>query len=124
MVAGSPPSPAPASRPRSAAPPQAAYRPAARGASRGGRCRTVFQHAAALLLLGANVGCAPSQSLSHRPKTDDADVVIYGATSAGVAAAVQTARMGKRAVLIEPGVHLGGLSAGGLGATDIGNKGA
>ncbi len=41
-----------------------------------------------------------------------------------MAAAVQTARMGKRAVLIEPGMHLGGLSAGGLGATDIGNKGA
>lgn len=91
---------------------------------RGGRRTIVFQRVAALLLLGASVGCAPSQSLSQRPKTADADVVIYGGTSAGVAAAVQTARMGKRAVLIEPGMHLGGLSAGGLGATDIGNKGA
>ena len=50
------------------------------------------------------------------------DVVIYGGTSGGVAAAVQTARMGRTAIVIEPGKHLGGLTAGGLGATDIGNK--
>ena len=50
------------------------------------------------------------------------DVVIYGGTSAGVSAAVQTARMGKSVVLIEPGSHIGGLSSGGLGQTDIGNK--
>jgi hypothetical protein len=41
-----------------------------------------------------------------------------------VVAAVKVARMGKSVVLIEPGRHLGGLSSGGLGATDIGNKGA
>lgn len=52
------------------------------------------------------------------------DVVVYGGTSGGVAAAVQAARMGKSVVLIEPGKHLGGLTSGGLGATDIGNKGA
>ncbi len=51
-----------------------------------------------------------------------ADVVIYGATSAGVAAAVQTARMGKTVLLIEPGTHIGGLTTGGLSWTDIGNK--
>ena len=50
------------------------------------------------------------------------DVVVYGGTSAGVASAVQSARMGKSVVLIEPGRHLGGLTTGGLGATDIGNK--
>src|SRR5688572_6177989 len=50
------------------------------------------------------------------------DVVIYGGTSGGVAAAIQAARMGKTVVLIEPGKHLGGLTSGGLGATDIGNK--
>jgi hypothetical protein len=50
------------------------------------------------------------------------DVVVYGGTSGGVAAAVQVARMGKSVVLVEPGRHLGGLTAGGLGATDIGNK--
>ncbi|MBL9190286.1 MAG: FAD-dependent oxidoreductase [Opitutaceae bacterium] len=50
------------------------------------------------------------------------DLVIYGGTSSGVAAAVQAARMGKTAVLIEPTQFLGGLTTGGLGATDIGNK--
>jgi hypothetical protein len=50
------------------------------------------------------------------------DVVIYGGTSGGIAAAVQAARMGRTAVLIEPTQFLGGLTTGGLGATDIGNK--
>jgi hypothetical protein len=50
------------------------------------------------------------------------DVCVYGGTSAGVVAAVQAARMGRSVVLVEPGQHLGGLSSGGLGATDIGNK--
>jgi hypothetical protein len=52
------------------------------------------------------------------------DLVVYGGTSGGVAAAVQARRMGKTAVVIEPGTHLGGLTTGGLGATDIGNKAA
>jgi hypothetical protein len=50
------------------------------------------------------------------------DICVYGGTSAGVVAAVSAKRLGKTVVLIEPGRHLGGLSAGGLGATDIGNK--
>ncbi len=53
---------------------------------------------------------------------DRFDVVIYGGTSAGVTAAVQCSRMGKSVVLIEPTQYLGGLTTGGLGATDIGNK--
>ena len=53
-----------------------------------------------------------------------ADVCVYGGTSGGIAAAIQANRMGKRAVIVEPGKHLGGLTAGGLGATDIGNKAA
>jgi len=52
------------------------------------------------------------------------DVVVYGGTSAGVAAAVQVRRMGKTVVLIEPTQRLGGLTTGGLGQTDIGNKAA
>ncbi len=50
------------------------------------------------------------------------DLVIYGGTSAGVAAAIQASRMGKTVILIEPGQRLGGLTTGGLGQTDIGNK--
>jgi len=52
------------------------------------------------------------------------DVCVYGGTSAGVAAAIQVARMGRSAVIVDPGRHLGGMSSGGLGATDIGNKAA
>ncbi|HEY3319681.1 MAG TPA: FAD-dependent oxidoreductase [Planctomycetota bacterium] len=50
------------------------------------------------------------------------DVCVYGGTSAGVIAAVAVAKAGKSVILIEPGRHLGGLSSGGLGETDIGNK--
>ncbi len=53
----------------------------------------------------------------------DADIVVYGGTSGGVAAAVQAARLGKRAVLLCTDNHLGGLSSGGLGWTDIGSNG-
>ncbi|TWT84598.1 FAD dependent oxidoreductase [Planctomycetes bacterium CA13] len=50
------------------------------------------------------------------------DVVIYGGTSAAVMAAVQCHRMGKSVVIVAPDKHLGGLSSGGLGFTDIGNR--
>lgn len=50
------------------------------------------------------------------------DIVIYGGTSAGIAAAIQSSRMGKTVVLIEPTNRIGGLTTGGLGQTDIGNK--
>jgi hypothetical protein len=50
------------------------------------------------------------------------DICIYGGTSAGVMAAYTARMYGKKVLLIEPGRHLGGLSSGGLGYTDIGNK--
>lgn len=50
------------------------------------------------------------------------DVVVYGGTSAGVIAAVQARRLGQSVVLVCPDRHLGGLSSGGLGFTDTGNK--
>lgn len=52
------------------------------------------------------------------------DIVVYGGTSAGVVAALQSRRMGRTVMLIEPSHRLGGLSSGGLGQTDIGNKAA
>jgi hypothetical protein len=57
-------------------------------------------------------------------ETTSCDVCVYGGTSAGVIAAVEAMRSGKTAILLEPGKHLGGLSSGGLGFTDIGNKDA
>jgi hypothetical protein len=55
------------------------------------------------------------------PQVVEADVVAYGATPAGVTAAIQAARMGKSAVLVEFGRHVGGLTSSGLSATDGGN---
>jgi ribulose 1,5-bisphosphate synthetase/thiazole synthase len=55
-------------------------------------------------------------------KTIDVDVCVYGGTSAGVIAAYTAQKLGKKAILIEPGRNLGGMSSGGLGYTDIGNK--
>ena len=52
------------------------------------------------------------------------DICIYGGTGGGVAAAVQARRMSKSVVIAEFGNHLGGMTSGGLGATDIGNKAA
>ena len=52
----------------------------------------------------------------------DADVVIYGGTSAAIATAVQLVRMNKSVLIVCPEKHIGGLSASGLGFTDLGNK--
>jgi hypothetical protein len=49
------------------------------------------------------------------------DLCIYGGTSGGVVAAVQAARMGRNVVIAEPGMHLGGMTSGGLSAVDIGD---
>lgn len=50
------------------------------------------------------------------------DIIVYGGTSSGVIAAYSASMEGKSVLLIEPGNHLGGLTSGGLGKTDIGNK--
>jgi hypothetical protein len=54
-------------------------------------------------------------------ETLDTEVCVYGASAAGVMAAVQVAREGRRVVLLEPGTYAGGISADGLGGTDIDN---
>src|SRR5438045_3962410 len=56
----------------------------------------------------------------HSTEIVSSDICIYGGTAGGVAAAIQAQRMNKSAVLVEPGNHLGGMTSGGLGATDIG----
>lgn len=50
------------------------------------------------------------------------DICVYGGTSGGVIAAYTAKKAGKTVLLIEPGNHLGGMTSGGLGLTDIGNK--
>lgn len=51
-----------------------------------------------------------------------ADVVVYGCTSGAMTAAIQVKKMGKSVIVVCPEKHLGGLTAGGLGWTDSGNK--
>lgn len=63
-----------------------------------------------------------SQSLPAANQTYD--LVIYGGSSAGIAAAVQAKRMNRSVIVIEPTKRIGGLTTGGLGQTDIGNKAA
>lgn len=48
-------------------------------------------------------------------------MLVYGATSAGVCAAVAAAEHGAEVVLVEPGRHVGGMTSGGLGYTDVGD---
>ncbi|WP_205164594.1 MULTISPECIES: FAD-dependent oxidoreductase [Arenibacter] len=51
-----------------------------------------------------------------------ADIIIYGGTSAAISAAVEAKRSGKSVIVVSPDIHLGGLSSGGLGFTDTGDK--
>lgn len=53
-----------------------------------------------------------------------ADVVVYGATSGGVTAAVRAARDGHRVLLLAFDDHVGGMTTGGLGETDVGRAAA
>jgi len=56
------------------------------------------------------------------PATLEYDVAVYGGTPAGVTAAIEAARMGRKAVLVSANQHVGGMTSGGLTATDIGNR--
>jgi hypothetical protein len=57
---------------------------------------------------------------SPEPAGTEADLIVYGATAAGLVAAIQARRMGRTALVVEPGTHIGGLTTGGLGNTDSG----
>lgn len=69
------------------------------------------------LLLCCHLACTTSD-----PNTFEADLIIYGGTSAAITAAVQAKKSGKSVIVVSPDKHLGGLSSGGLGFTDTGNK--
>lgn len=70
----------------------------------------------ARFLLTLALGCAACIS------AQDHDIVVYGGTASAVIAAVQAKKMGKSVIVVSPDKHLGGLSSGGLGFTDTGNK--
>lgn len=62
----------------------------------------------------------PSEPGRDAPAAPVYDLVVYGATSAGLMAAIQAARFGLRTVLIAHDNHVGGLTTSGLGASDYG----
>ncbi|MEI6240961.1 MAG: FAD-dependent oxidoreductase [Planctomycetia bacterium] len=75
------------------------------------------RRALAAILIASVTGSLPAA-----PPPDAHDVVVYGGSSAAIIAAVQAARMGRSVVVVSPDRHLGGLSSGGLGWTDTGDK--
>jgi hypothetical protein len=91
--------------------------------------RSALLGVAAILVFGVEQahGQEPGEPQYYYPlpkanpaQTFDADVCIYGATPAGVTAAIQSRRMGKSAMLVEFGRHVGGMTASGLSRTDGG----
>src|SRR5215217_765581 len=72
-----------------------------------------------LCLFSVNAG---ANSFPAKIDIYKADIIIYGGTSAAVTAAVRAARDGRKVIIVSPDKHLGGLSSGGLGFTDTGNK--
>jgi hypothetical protein len=66
------------------------------------------------------LGCKQEESKNNTSAT--ADIIIYGGTSAAISAAVEAKRSGKSVIVVAPDTHLGGLSSGGLGFTDTGDK--
>lgn len=67
------------------------------------------------------LSCQPQRS-NNNLETKEVDICIYGGTASGVMAAYSAKKMGKSVLLIESGKYLGGMTTGGLGSTDIGNK--
>jgi len=70
-----------------------------------------------VLLLCASLLAA---DLSPAAEQKPFDLVVYGATPAGIMAAVAAARSGRSTVIVEPGYLIGGMMAGGLTKTDVG----
>ncbi len=66
-----------------------------------------------LLLIASACLCPGAQVI-------ESDICVYGGTSGGVSAAVAAARLGKNVALVSLNNHVGGMTASGLGVTDIG----
>lgn len=56
------------------------------------------------------------------PAPRETAICVYGGTSGAVVAAVQAKKSGKEVILLSPDKHLGGLTSGGLGWTDLGDE--
>ena len=74
------------------------------------------------VLLLVVISILGSSVAARRVHAETYDIVIYGGTSAAMTAAVQAKRMNQSVIVVSPDRHLGGLTSGGLGWTDTGNK--
>jgi len=72
-----------------------------------------------LFALTVGVGLAATTALAA---SHTSDLVVYGSSPAAISAAVQAKRMGVSCIIVSPETRIGGLTTGGLGQTDIGNK--
>lgn len=63
----------------------------------------------------------PSESKRHK-EIVTVDLLVYGATPAGITAAIQASEMGLSVSIAEFSGHIGGITTSGLGATDLGAK--
>ena len=100
-----------------------------------GRCNSVFPKgslmrtrfatrfathvAAAVCLMVGLSGAEPLAEVVRRSDVE-ADIVVYGATATGLAAAIQASTMGMKAVVVEASTHVGGMTTGGLSSSDVG----
>lgn len=76
-----------------------------------------------LVVLGLSAVPGLTRAQDRTTNLPPADVVVFGATPAGVTAAVAAARAGRRVRLLEPGPWVGGMMSGGLSNTDTGPRG-
>lgn len=61
---------------------------------------------------------------ADRPNLIEKNLIIYGGTPAGITAAIQATRMGLTVAIVEFSKNIGGMTASGLGATDLGAEDA
>ena len=73
-------------------------------------------------LIRGTVAAAASGITASAQNQRRTDVVVYGATPGGIAAAVTAARMGRRVILCDHYDHIGGIVANGLTNADIGKR--
>jgi hypothetical protein len=86
-------------------------------------CIAILGFACSVAAIAADQPLASNQPPpADEPAGGSYDICVYGGTSAGVIAAVTASRMGKTVVIVEPKRHVGGLTIGGLGQTDVGRR--
>jgi hypothetical protein len=87
-----------------------------------------FKHLAVSIVVGLSTflalrcPAADPATLPADARLTHADIVVYEGTPAGVMAAVAAARLGHSVLLVEMNNHVGGVVAGGLVSTDMGDR--